>query len=134
MEKNKALIDLLTFARYNSNQNNSSFLNDKFITTIEMINLNNCINNFFEKVNTLNEYNKLDSEITYELSENINRIVNCLLNIVIQNQKISDDAYSIYEKFVGYLKGYGWDNEKFNNSIDLQILKEDMNNCIKSLK
>lgn len=133
MERNKGLVDLVTFSRHNSNSNNSCFLNDKFITTIEIINLNNCINNFFEKVNTLNEYNKLDSEITSELSENINEIVNCLLNIVVQNQEISDDVYGIYENFVEYLKKYGWDNEKFNNSIDLQNLKEDINNCIKSL-
>jgi len=83
---------------------------------------------------TLNSKNKLDSEITSELTYIIKDIINYLLYIKDNYTKLSSNAFNVYTLFVDSLKMYGYENNVFYSNINLQNFKNEINDCIIYIK
>lgn len=83
---------------------------------------------------TLNSKNKLDSEITSELTYIIKDIINCLLYIKDNYINLSNNAFNVYTSFIDSLKIYGYEDNVFYSNINLQNFKNKINDCIIYIK
>lgn len=97
------------------------------INTTNRIYIYNCIKEFVLAVNKISEKKMLDSEITLILSNIINKINNCLLNIISNNNELSSEIEEIYYDFEDDLKNYGWKDNKFISKLDIKRLKSHVN-------
>lgn len=97
------------------------------INTTNRIYIYNCIKEFVLAVNKISEKKMLDSEITLILSNIINKINNCLLNIISNNNELSSELEEIYYDFEDDLKNYGWKDNKFVSKLDIKRLKSHVN-------
>lgn len=99
----------------------------------EYIQLNKYIKDFMIAINKLDEKNLLDSDITTILSDIINKINYCLIEIMNKDLLLSN-FYNMYDNFIIDLEKYGWQDDKFQHNIDIKKLKNNVNNYINKQK
>lgn len=85
-------------------------------------------------IKILNDRNKLDSEITLELTYIIKNIMSRLLYIKDKNVDLSNNVYNVYVLFNISLRKYGYKDNVFYSNEHINKFKKDVNECVIYIK